>query len=53
MFNCLRSNHGSNQCTNDKNCKNCGLKHHTLLHIKMSKDSTTEGEDTLNYQGTE
>ncbi|XP_060878553.1 uncharacterized protein LOC132950936 [Metopolophium dirhodum] len=52
-LNCLRTNHGSNQCTNDKTCKSCGLKHHTLLHLNMSKVSTTEGEDTSNCQGTE
>jgi len=49
----LRTNHGSNQCTNENTCKNCGLKHHTLLYLNMRKASTTEGEDTLNDQGKE
>jgi len=51
-FNCLRTTHSSNQCTNENTCKNCGLKHHTLLHLDMRKVSTTEG-DTSNEQGKE
>jgi len=50
-FNCLRTTHNSNQCTNEKTCKNCGLKHHTLLHLNIRKVSTTEGEDMSNDQG--
>ncbi|XP_029346889.1 uncharacterized protein LOC115034377 [Acyrthosiphon pisum] len=42
-FNCLRSTHGANQCTNEKTCKNCGLKHHTLLHLDIKKVNTPEG----------
>ncbi|KAF0746453.1 Integrase catalytic domain-containing protein [Aphis craccivora] len=45
-FNCLRTTHGANRCTNEKACKNCGLRHHTLLHLDIRKVSTPEGENT-------
>ena len=31
-FNCLRSGHGSAQCSNSHRCRKCGSNHHTLLH---------------------
>jgi len=52
-FNCLRTTHGANQCTNEKTCKNCGLKHHTLLHLDIKKVNTPEGENTSSDQEKE
>ncbi|XP_050061518.1 uncharacterized protein LOC126551649 [Aphis gossypii] len=52
-FNCLRTTHGANQCTNEKTCKNCGLKYHTLLHLDIKKVNTPEGENTTSEQEKE
>ena len=41
-YNCLSSRHLSSTCKSKSNCKECGVKHHTLLHI-MSPTSDAEG----------
>ncbi|KOB77020.1 Uncharacterized protein OBRU01_04722 [Operophtera brumata] len=42
--NCLYS-HGNNNCNSSKTCKECNLKHHTLLHIaKRTYEATTKPE---------
>ena len=41
-YNCLSSRHLSSTCKSKSNCKECGAKHHTLLH-NMSPTSDAEG----------
>lgn len=54
-LNCLSTAHSSNQYSNDKTCKNFGLKHHTILHLDMKRVSTavTEGENASKDPGKE
>ncbi|CAI6376224.1 unnamed protein product [Macrosiphum euphorbiae] len=43
-INCLRASHSSSQCSSDKTCKECGGKHHTLLHFGDSKGENNTSE---------
>ncbi|CAI6356282.1 unnamed protein product [Macrosiphum euphorbiae] len=42
--NCLRASHSSSQYSSDKTCKECGCKHHTLLHFGDSKGDKNTSE---------
>ncbi|KAJ3659063.1 hypothetical protein Zmor_010772 [Zophobas morio] len=36
-FNCLKDEHGVNKCHSKGRCRDCGGRHHTLLHFKSRK----------------
>ncbi|XP_062713443.1 uncharacterized protein LOC134290341 [Aedes albopictus] len=38
-FNCLRKGHHSAACRNDKSCRKCSKRHHTLIHFEWRKKS--------------
>ncbi|XP_011859191.1 PREDICTED: uncharacterized protein LOC105556710 [Vollenhovia emeryi] len=40
-FNCLRLGHGLGGCTSTWTYRECGAKHHTLLHLPVSKSTVT------------
>ena len=42
-YNCLGLDHNSWQCYNKRTCKECGKKHHTLLHKPIGQ-TTSEGK---------
>ncbi|XP_053692614.1 uncharacterized protein LOC128741063 [Sabethes cyaneus] len=35
-FNCLQKGHRTNGCTSTRNCRDCGKRHHTMLHCDSS-----------------
>lgn len=49
--NCLFS-HGNEECKSTKNCRECNLKHHTLLHNSEKKPTTTSNRKTNNEQAS-
>ncbi|XP_022824061.1 uncharacterized protein LOC111354747 [Spodoptera litura] len=46
--NCLYS-HGNEECKSTKNCRECNLKHHTLLHTP-DKKNTVASNRKINYE---
>ena len=40
-FNCLSIGHLSGSCPSRKSCRQCGGRHHTLLHSEMTSPPTT------------
>ena len=40
-FNCFFRSHGSNDCPSRKSCRECGARHHTLLHRNSNSHTTT------------
>lgn len=43
-FNCLSSYHTTNKCTNQKTCKQCFKRHHTLLHKSSNENNKHQDE---------
>lgn len=43
-FNCLSANHFRTQCTSKMNCKECGRRHHSLLHQPQASTSTANSD---------
>ncbi|XP_065082433.1 uncharacterized protein LOC135704851 [Ochlerotatus camptorhynchus] len=44
-FNCLQKGHRTNGCTSTHNCRECGKRHHTSLHI--SEGSSSKSADSI------
>ena len=48
-FNCLSSEHRVRECPSKRNCRECGRRHHTMLHkTEMQTPTTTEPTATNN-----
>ena len=41
-FNCLSAGHKSESCQSRHSCRTCGQRHHTLIHLSESKDTSRE-----------
>lgn len=41
-YNCLSSNHGVKECKSKFNCRNCNLRHHSLLHKGVATQATKQ-----------
>ncbi|XP_065219764.1 uncharacterized protein LOC135845228 [Planococcus citri] len=50
--NCFHSNHRTNECRKQPNCKKCSNRHHTLLHFDKTNDSKDPPKPELNEDGT-
>ena len=46
-FNCLQSGHGVGACTSKFTCRECKMKHHTLLHRDKSLQANSSIERTI------
>ena len=51
-FNCLRPGHRSEDCVGSK-CKQCGRKHHTLLHRENIHNRNTNQQTTSGTSSTQ
>ena len=47
-FNCFQSGHSSNACPSKFTCRECKMKHHTLLH-RPQKQLPDQGTSTKTY----
>ena len=50
-FNCLSSEHRIRECPSKRNCRECGRRHHTMLH-KTEMQTPTTSEPTATNNGT-
>ncbi|XP_065204048.1 uncharacterized protein LOC135834139 [Planococcus citri] len=50
--NCFHSNHRTNECRKQPNCKKCSNRHHTLLHFDKTNDPKDPPKPELNEDGT-
>lgn len=44
-FNCLQRGHRTSGCSSQRNCRDCGKRHHTLLHSDSSTKTVTATTD--------
>ncbi len=47
-YNCLSSSHQSKDCPSSGTCRQCGYRHHTLLHVPRSSGNPTTGGPSFN-----
>ena len=47
-FNCLSSDHGIRNCPSNNSCRECGQKHHTLIHKPKAVQATVSETQSAN-----
>ena len=52
-FNCLKNEHAVNKCQSKGRCRDCGGRHHTLLHFKSRKTLHAPSEPDVTEADTD